>query len=79
MNRKATFRENHSVEAKGLEPSNLLTARLETSVQRDSSRRVWAAQARCRVPGSSRPSSWKTAIQPSRVAPLVAGIKPYCH
>ena len=26
MNRKATFRENHSVEAKGLEPSNLLTA-----------------------------------------------------
>jgi hypothetical protein len=49
-----------------------MAARLEMDVQRYSSHRVWPAQVRYRVPGSSRPSRWKTAIQPSRVAGLVA-------
>ena len=57
----------------------VISARLETSVQRDSSHRVWAAQEGCQLPGSSRLYSWKTAIQPNRVAPLVARSTKYWH
>ena len=55
------------------------SARLAMDVQRNSSHRVWPAQVRYRVPGSSCPSRWKTAIQPIRVAQLVARSTMYWH
>ena len=39
------------------------SARLETGGQLTTLGSVWAAQLRCRLPATSRPSSWKAAIQ----------------
>ena len=43
------------------------SARLETGVQLTTLGNVWASQLRCRLPATSRPSSWKAAIQASWV------------